>query len=103
MSEWLNERQEEIADYIAQYAYFGREQAEAYFTCGRFTESLKRAIICQVKYVRDTGGLEIGGIMLGQGGATSKLSVDERLENVVSPKSVRILENAGLLYTGRYM
>ncbi len=103
VGEWLGERQDEIADYIAQYAYNGRNQAIWYFNCGRYNEPLKKAILMQVKYVRDTGSREIGGIMLGTGGATSKLSVDERLENVVSPKAVRILENAGLLYTGRYM
>lgn len=104
VSSWLTDRQEEIVSCIADFAYGGRNEALARINTPDIAAktALKRAILAQCKYVYDNGEQgQIGGIMLGQGGSTSKLSIDERLDAQISPKAFQILSNAGFLYSGR--
>lgn len=104
ISSWLSDRQDEIVSCIADFAYGGRKEALARISTPDIAAqtALKRAILAQCKYVYDNGEQgQVGGIMLGQGGSTSKLSIDERLDAQISPKAYQILSNAGFLYSGR--
>lgn len=99
-SHYIAERQTEIVQYIALHCYDGINQAMAYFSDDFFIESLKEAVLQQVKYVLDNGDMNYGGILM-QNAGIQKLSMDERIIGGISPKAHLILLNVGLLYLGR--
>ena len=99
---WLDERQREIIDVIADYAYNGIRQAKRLLVCSCYREEIKRAVLAQCEYVYTNSNQSLAaGIILNQGGVSSKLSADERLDANLAPRAYQILLNAGLLYSGR--
>lgn len=100
VNNYITERQEEIVEYIALHSYDGRFQAECFFTDEFYLDDLKRAILQQVKYVLDNNDMNYGGILM-QSGGIQKLSIQERIVNMISPKAHLILANAGMLFCGR--
>lgn len=104
VNNWLNERQEEIVNYIGSFAYGGNPQAEQYFNFPIDTsvyKSLVKAVMYQCVYSLDNrAASKLGGIMM-TGGQINKLTVSERIEAVIAPKAHMDLMNNGLLYTGR--
>jgi len=100
VNNYITERQDEIVEYLALHNYDGRMQAEMFFTDELYTDDLKRAILQQVRYVLDNSDMNYGGILM-QGGGIQKLSIQERITAMISPKAHLILANAGMLYCGR--
>lgn len=101
VEQWCLERQDEVLDYIASYAWNGREQANRYANSPFLAKHIVEAIMHQIRYVLDNEGQgNIGAILLGANRVT-KLTVNERLEAVIAPKAHRVLETHGLLYRGR--
>lgn len=98
---WCLERQNEVLDYIASYAWNGRSQANKYANSPWASKFVVEAIMHQIRYVLENEGQSnIGGILLGANKVT-KLSIAERLEAGIAPKAHRVLETNGLLYRGR--
>lgn len=101
VNNYIQERQDEIAEYIALYAYGGKLTVEYYFNNEIYTDVLKNAILLQVRYaLKNSETAEYGGILM-QGNGIQKLSMAERLEANISPRAHTTLASAGLLYGGR--
>ncbi|MEG1805147.1 MAG: hypothetical protein RR327_01990 [Clostridia bacterium] len=101
VNNWLVERQDEILDYIGEYAWGGRVQAEKYLEVPQMTATIKRAVLAQVQYcLANANQNTMGGLILGASDV-KVVSVADRLTSGVAPRAVQILNGAQLLYGGR--
>lgn len=97
---FLEEIESDVKEYIGAFAYRGRAGAEWYFEQAKYTQPLREALFAQVQYVCQNGRIaDYGGIMMTNG-AVNRLSISERVQSNIAPKTHTVLENANLLYRG---
>lgn len=97
---FLEEIESDVKEYIGAFAYRGRTQADWYFEQEKYAQPLIDALLVQVQYICLNGRIsDYGGIMMTNG-AVNRLSIAERVQSNIAPKTHTILENANLLYRG---
>ena len=101
VNQFLKECQDDIKEYIGLYAYNGKRQAERYFNTLCFEQTLKDAVLEQVRYINANPDIRTTAGIMQQNSTIHQLTAEERIEAGISPKAKTILLNAGLLYGGR--
>lgn len=89
---WIEDQEEDILNFIADYAWGGMGQVKRYLSDPNKREIIKKAVIRQICFLADNNFIDKGAI-------AEKSKADNLID--IAPKAYEILKNNGLLRIGR--
>lgn len=89
---WVEEQEDEILNFIAEYAWDGMAQVQGYLRNEGCRLIIKKAILQHIAFCADNNFVERAHIM-------EKDKADKLID--IAPRAYKTLLNGGLLYTGQ--